>query len=99
VRAWAILPDLHWPFEFVDRFASLLPRHQPVAQIERVRLDNCVAEWVRAPAVSSARAAGGAVAPPSASVGAGDLYFSSSTGWIAPTNPNTTHCAARLVTD
>lgn len=56
MRAWAVLPGLHWPFEFVDRFAGLLPRHQLAAEIQRVRLDNCVAEWVRAPGVSSARA-------------------------------------------
>lgn len=56
VRAWAIVPDLHWPFDFVDRCAGLLPRYQRAAQIERVRLDDCVAEWVRAPGASSARA-------------------------------------------
>jgi acetyl esterase/lipase len=56
VRAWAILPDLHWPFELVDCCAGLLLHHQPSAQIQRVRLDNCIAEWVRAPEVSSARA-------------------------------------------
>jgi acetyl esterase/lipase len=47
VRAWAVQPDLRWPFETVDRFAGLLP-HWPPAKIERVRLDNCAAEWVRA---------------------------------------------------
>ena len=56
VRAWAVGPDLHWPFELVDRFAGLLPRYRSSAQIESVQLDNCVAELVRAPGVSSARA-------------------------------------------
>jgi acetyl esterase/lipase len=49
------VPDRYWPFDFVDRFAACCP-YQPAAQIERVWLGNCVAEWVRAPGVSSARA-------------------------------------------
>jgi acetyl esterase/lipase len=55
VRAWVVRPDLHWPFESVDRFAGLLP-HRSSAKIEPVELDNCAAEWVRAAHASSERA-------------------------------------------
>jgi acetyl esterase/lipase len=55
VRVWAAQPDLRWPFESVDRFAGLLP-HLPSAKIERVQLDNCAAEWVRAGHASAKRA-------------------------------------------
>jgi acetyl esterase/lipase len=56
VRAWAIQPDLHWPLEYVDELAGLLPRLPSSASVEPVRLDDCAAEWVRAPGVSSQRA-------------------------------------------
>jgi len=56
VRAWTIQPDVHWPFEYIDGLAGLLPRFSLSAQIEPVRLENCPAEWVRAPGVSSSRA-------------------------------------------
>ncbi len=55
VRAWSVRPDLQWPFESVDWFAGLLP-HRSSAKIERVWLDNCAAEWVRAATASSQRA-------------------------------------------
>ncbi|HEU0192240.1 MAG TPA: alpha/beta hydrolase [Mycobacterium sp.] len=53
VRAWAIQPNLRWPFESVDRIAGLLPRR---GRTERVQLENCVAEWVRPADPSSTRA-------------------------------------------
>lgn len=56
VRAWAMTPNLHWPFEFVDGVAGLVPQFGVQAKIERVRLDHCAAEWVRAPGVSGKRA-------------------------------------------
>ncbi|UQX12358.1 alpha/beta hydrolase [Candidatus Mycobacterium methanotrophicum] len=55
VRVWAIQPDLHWPLEAVDLLAGLLPRHGPSAEIERVELDNCAAEWIRSAGASSDR--------------------------------------------
>jgi acetyl esterase/lipase len=56
VRAWAVQPNLHWPLEYVDGLAGLLPRFGSSAMIEPVRLEHCAAEWVRAPGVSSTRA-------------------------------------------
>ncbi|OBJ49263.1 alpha/beta hydrolase [Mycobacterium sp. 1423905.2] len=56
VRAWALQPNLHWPFEYVDTMAGLFPHRWPDAEIEPVKLQNCTAEWVRAPGVSSNRA-------------------------------------------
>jgi len=56
VRAWALQPNLQWPFAYVDTFAGLMPRRRSPARIEPVRLPHCAAEWVRAPGVSSARA-------------------------------------------
>src|SRR5215469_7779121 len=56
VRAWALQPNLHWPLEYVDGLAGLLPRFRSSAKIEPVRLEHCAAEWVRARGVSSARA-------------------------------------------
>ncbi|WP_197694244.1 alpha/beta hydrolase [Mycobacterium sp. 852002-40037_SCH5390672] len=56
VRAWAMTPNLHWPFEYVDGVAGLVPRFGSEAKIESVRLDHCAAEWVRAPGVSGERA-------------------------------------------
>jgi acetyl esterase/lipase len=56
MRAWAIQPQLRWPFASVDRFAGMVPRYLPPAEIERVQLKNCAAEWVRAPGASSTRA-------------------------------------------
>lgn len=45
VRAWSVQPNLGWPFESVDRFAQLLP-YRSSANIERIRLDDCAAEWI-----------------------------------------------------
>lgn len=56
VRAWALTPNLRWPFEFVDGVAGLVPRVGSDATIEPVRLEHCAAEWVRAPGVSGERA-------------------------------------------
>lgn len=56
VRAWAMTPNLHWPLEYVDGVAGLVPQFGSKAKIERVRLDHCAAEWVRAPGVSGERA-------------------------------------------
>lgn len=56
VRAWAMTPNLHWPLEYVDGVAGLVPRFRSEAKIESVRLDHCAAEWVRAPGVSGERA-------------------------------------------
>ncbi|OBH13260.1 esterase [Mycobacterium sp. E1715] len=56
VRAWAFTPNLHWPFEYVDGLAGLLPRFGISAKIEPVRLENCAAEWVCAPGASTDRA-------------------------------------------
>ena len=56
VRAWAIQPNLHWPLEYVDGFAGLVPRFRSSAEIEPVQLGDCAAEWVRAPGVSAERA-------------------------------------------
>lgn len=56
VRAWAMTPNLRWPFEYVDGVAGLVPRFESGAKIDSVRLDNCAAEWVRAPGVSGERA-------------------------------------------
>lgn len=67
VRAWAIQPNLHWPLEYIDGFAGLVPRFGIKANIESVRLADCAAEWVRAPGVSEERAIlylhGGAFSP------------------------------------
>jgi acetyl esterase/lipase len=56
VRAWAIQPNLHWPLEYVDGFAGLVPHSRSSAKIKPIRLENCSAEWVRARGVSSKRA-------------------------------------------
>lgn len=56
VRAWAVTSNLHWPFEYVDSFAGLMPRLGSPAETESVELENCAAEWVRAPGVSTERA-------------------------------------------
>lgn len=56
LRAWAIQPQLGWPFASVDRFAGMFPRYLHPAEIERIPLKNCAAEWVRAPGASSTRA-------------------------------------------
>ncbi len=53
VRAWAIQPNLRWPFDYVDGFAGLVPRFGSPAEIEPVRLGHCAAEWVCAPGVSA----------------------------------------------
>lgn len=46
VRAWAIRPDLAWPFGTVDRFAGLVP-YRPAVRVERLRLASCVAERIQ----------------------------------------------------
>lgn len=56
VRAWAVTPNLRWPFEYIDNFAGLVPRFGISADIEPVRLENCAAEWVCAPGASTDRA-------------------------------------------
>nr|WP_260737246.1 alpha/beta hydrolase [Mycobacterium sp. SMC-2] len=56
VRAWAFTPNLHWPFEYVDGLAGMVPRFGISATIEQVRLENCAAEWVCAPGASTDRA-------------------------------------------
>jgi acetyl esterase/lipase len=56
VRVWSVQPNRNWGLEHVDSLAGLLPRTGSMAQIRRVRLDRCNAEWVRAPGVSSTRA-------------------------------------------
>ena len=56
VRAWAFQPNLQWPFGYVDGLAGLVPHFGSKAQIEPTKLENCGAEWVRAPGVSSTRA-------------------------------------------
>ncbi|MBV8785879.1 MAG: alpha/beta hydrolase [Mycobacterium sp.] len=56
VRAWAMTSNLHWPFDYVDGFAGLMPRFGAPVETESVQLENCAAEWVRAPGVSTQRA-------------------------------------------
>src|SRR5262249_20812559 len=56
VRAWAFQPNLRWPFAYVDGLAGLVPQFPSSARIEPIRLENCAAEWVCAPGVSSERA-------------------------------------------
>src|ERR1700758_4732796 len=56
VRAGALQPNLHWPLEYVDSMAGLLPRFRSSARIEPIRLEHCSAEWVRARGTSSTRA-------------------------------------------
>lgn len=55
VRAWAIRPDLAWPFESVDRVAGLVP-YRPAVHVERLRVGCCVAERVQAAETSTQRA-------------------------------------------
>lgn len=56
VRAWAIQPNLHWPFAYIDGLAGMMPRIPTMAQIQPVKLGNCAAEWIRAPGASTKRA-------------------------------------------
>ncbi len=49
-------PNLHWPLEYVDGLAGLVPRFGSSAEIQPIRLEHCTAEWVRAPGASSGRA-------------------------------------------
>ncbi|MGE2817222.1 alpha/beta hydrolase [Mycobacterium heidelbergense] len=56
VRAWAIQPHLHWPLEYVDGMAGLLPHSRSSATVEPIQLEHCGAEWIRARGVSPARA-------------------------------------------
>lgn len=55
VRAWALQPNLQWPFDYVDSLAGKLPRFGS-ATVDCVRLDHCSAEWVCAPNVTPSRA-------------------------------------------
>ena len=55
VRAWALVPDLHWPFESIDRLAALAPP-PPSASVQPVLLPHCPAELVCASGVSTRRA-------------------------------------------
>ncbi|HEX7323351.1 MAG TPA: alpha/beta hydrolase [Mycobacterium sp.] len=48
VRVWTLQPSLQWPFESVEHAAGLLPHDRPHAKIDRVRLTDCDAEWIRA---------------------------------------------------
>jgi hypothetical protein len=43
VRAWAMTSNLHWPVEYVDSFAGLMPRFRSTAETESVQLENCAA--------------------------------------------------------
>jgi acetyl esterase/lipase len=56
VRVWSTQPNRNWGLEYVDSLAGLLPRFGSTAQVQRVQLDHCNAEWVRAQGVSSTRA-------------------------------------------
>jgi acetyl esterase/lipase len=56
VRAWAMQPNLHWPWDYVDGLAGLVPRIPSSAHIEPIRLDDCTAEWIYAPGASTRRA-------------------------------------------
>lgn len=56
VRAWALQPGLHWPLGYVDGLVGLLPHFRSAATVQAVRLEQCNAEWVRAPGVSPTRA-------------------------------------------
>src|SRR5690348_7738845 len=56
VRAWAIQPHLHWPLEYVDSMAGLLPHFRSSATVEYIQLEHCGAEWIRARGASPARA-------------------------------------------
>ncbi len=56
VRVWSAQPNRNWGLEYVDSLAGMLPRFGSTAQIQRVRLDHCNAEWVRAHGVSPTRA-------------------------------------------
>lgn len=56
VRAWAIQPNLRWPFAYVDGLAGMAPHLPYSAKIEPVRLDECAAEWICAPGVAPKRA-------------------------------------------
>lgn len=55
VRAWAIRPDLAWPFASVDRFAGLVP-YGGSAEVLRARLSHCVAERIQAARTSAQQA-------------------------------------------
>lgn len=54
LRAWAIQPELAWPFASVDRFASWMP-YRPAVTVDRFRLGCCVAERVQAAGTSTRR--------------------------------------------
>jgi acetyl esterase/lipase len=55
VRVWSSQPNRNWGLEYVDSLAGLLPRLPSTAQVQRVRLEHCNAEWVRAQGVSTTR--------------------------------------------
>jgi acetyl esterase/lipase len=56
VRAWALQPNLNWPLGRIDGLVGLLPQFRSPVKVDRVRLDHCDAEWVRAPGTSPTRA-------------------------------------------
>jgi acetyl esterase/lipase len=56
VRAWAMRPDLAWPFASVDRFAGWAPYRPPPVCVERLHLGSCVAERVQGSRTASQRA-------------------------------------------
>ncbi|MEB3019931.1 alpha/beta hydrolase [[Mycobacterium] crassicus] len=55
VRAWAVRPDLAWPFASVDRFAALVP-YDGTVEVRRIRLGRCVAERIQTTGASTQRA-------------------------------------------
>ncbi|CAM4219970.1 Carboxylesterase LipF [Mycobacterium basiliense] len=56
VRAWAMQPNLSWPFDYVDVLAGVLPFSRSAAAVEPVSLKHCAAEWICAPGISARRA-------------------------------------------
>lgn len=56
IRTWALQPNRRWPFAAVDGLMGMLPKYHPLARIERVELDECPGEWVRAKGASTKRA-------------------------------------------
>lgn len=56
VRAWAFQPNLRWPLGYVDGLAGMIPHLPSSAHIQQTKLENCAAEWVRAPGASAQRA-------------------------------------------
>lgn len=55
VRMWALQPNLHWPFTFIDQVAALAPLPRS-AKVTRVRLPACPAELIGTAGSSARRA-------------------------------------------